>query len=178
MSRSSWRPLSGSISTDSCIFRNAQGPAHFVRRASLYTGPRARGRLRTGLGSEFSMSTRSCETFFLCGDFLRSPLHIRSHGAAGQGIRHGQRGGQRFLYSLGRSSAFNIGYRIRHLSNGGIRTPNTGINSHILVIGVLDVPGCAGREREERMTISKELLEILACPPVQGISGSTRRETG
>ncbi|NPU85483.1 MAG: hypothetical protein HPY65_13485 [Syntrophaceae bacterium] len=55
-----------------------------------------------------------------------------------------------FYLSLGSGSALNIGYRIRHLSNGGIRTPNTGINNHFLVVGYsmfLDVP--EEKERNE-----------------------------
>jgi hypothetical protein len=58
--------------------------------------------------------------------------------------------GSGFYIPLGRGSALNIGYRIRHLSNGGIRTPNTGINNHFLVVGYsmfLDVP--EEKEREE-----------------------------
>jgi|GEM_PF-670253 len=40
-----------------------------------------------------------------------------------------------FYIPFSKNSALNIGYRIRHLSNGGTRTPNTGINNHFLVIG-------------------------------------------
>lgn len=33
------------------------------------------------------------------------------------------------------NTAFNIGYRYRHLSNGGTKSPNGGINSHFGTIG-------------------------------------------
>jgi len=55
-----------------------------------------------------------------------------------------------FYIAVGKGSALNIGYRIRHLSNGGVRTPNTGIDNHFLVVGYsmfLDVP--EKKEREE-----------------------------
>jgi hypothetical protein len=55
-----------------------------------------------------------------------------------------------FYIALGKGSALNIGYRIRHLSNGGVRTPNAGIDNHLLVVGYsmfLDVP--EEKEREE-----------------------------
>lgn len=51
---------------------------------------------------------------------------------------------------MGQGSALNIGYRVRHLSNGGARVPNTGINNHLLVVGYsmfLDAP--AEKERME-----------------------------
>jgi hypothetical protein len=55
-----------------------------------------------------------------------------------------------FYIALGKGSALNVGYRIRHLSNGGVRTPNAGIDNHLLVVGYsmfLDVP--EEKEREE-----------------------------
>jgi len=53
--------------------------------------------------------------------------------------------------SLGKWSALNIGYRYRHLSNGGIAKPNTGINNHFVIIGYSlfhDLPGGRQDRRE------------------------------
>jgi opacity protein-like surface antigen len=39
-------------------------------------------------------------------------------------------------YFVSDSVAVNAGYRLHHLSNGGIESPNTGVNAHTGVVGV------------------------------------------
>lgn len=76
-------------------------------------------------------------------------ISVRTEQQARGFVMDSEAGGG-FYIPFGRSSALNIGYRIRHLSNGGTRTPNTGINNHFLVIGYtmfLGVP--EEKEREE-----------------------------
>lgn len=76
-------------------------------------------------------------------------ISVRTEQQARGFVMDSEAGGGIYI-PFGRSSALNIGYRIRHLSNGGIRTPNTGINNHFLVIGYsmfLDVP--EEKERNE-----------------------------
>lgn len=38
-------------------------------------------------------------------------------------------------YFLNKKSALNLGYRLRHISNAGIKHPNSGIDTHIAEIG-------------------------------------------
>ena len=61
-------------------------------------------------------------------------ISVRTEQQARGFVMDSEAGGG-FYVPFSRNSALNIGYRIRHLSNGGTRTPNTGINNHFLVIG-------------------------------------------
>ncbi len=76
-------------------------------------------------------------------------ISVRTEQQARGFVMDSEAGGG-FYIPFGRNSALNIGYRIRHLSNGGIRTPNTGINNHFLVIGYTVFLGAPEeKEREE-----------------------------
>jgi hypothetical protein len=44
--------------------------------------------------------------------------------------------GTGFRYALSERLDLEIGYRVRHVSNGGIRHPNSGINGHTGLVGI------------------------------------------
>ncbi len=76
-------------------------------------------------------------------------ISVRTEQQARGFVMDSEAGGG-FYIPFGRNSALNIGYRIRHLSNGGTRTPNTGINNHFLVIGYTVFLGAPEeKERDE-----------------------------
>ena len=43
--------------------------------------------------------------------------------------------GAGIYYYLDKKSAINLGYRLRHMSNAGLKSPNSGINNHFGTIG-------------------------------------------
>lgn len=69
------------------------------------------------------------------GLHLVSHTHVDAKHDLGSAFQFGDHVGAGLL--LGKRSQFDLGYRFQHLSNGGIKDPNSGINFHQLRLGYL-----------------------------------------
>jgi opacity protein-like surface antigen len=52
------------------------------------------------------------------------------------GFNFGSYVGAGVSYSVQKDTALNLGYRLRHVSNANLRSPNPGIDSNFLIVGV------------------------------------------
>ena len=62
------------------------------------------------------------------GAHLLSATRINDHRVFGSSFNFGDHVG--FGYTFGTRGQYDLGYRFQHLSNGGIKSPNDGINFH------------------------------------------------
>lgn len=126
-------------------------------RLTLFAEPRfspvrePAGDYEAGIGIGLQYAYPIFRNLFFYATLSTGPhaISVRTEQQA-RGFVFDSEAGGGFYVHLGRGSALNIGYRVRHLSNGGARVPNTGINNHLLVVGYsmfLDAP--AEKERME-----------------------------
>ncbi len=88
-----------------------------------------------GLGIEYMHPLFDRFNFYT---LLTSGPHYISMASTDQasGFIFSSTAGAGFYYFVTPGAAVNAGYRVRHISNAGLKWPNLGINTHLGLVGI------------------------------------------
>jgi hypothetical protein len=96
--------------------------------------PRPNIEFGIGVGLKYAYPVSDAFSAYLLGSVGPHYITLNTEDQA-QGFLFADSIGAGLDYKISPGSAINIEYRFRHLSNAGLRVPNHGINSQIVLIG-------------------------------------------
>lgn len=112
---------------------NLEGIGQFI--AGMQDNPRAAYLFALNGGLRYHFRTGTPFVPYLGGSIGVGLSDIDDADATGK-FQFNQQVGGGIRYFLDRSTAITLDYSLWHISNGGIREPNDGVNAHIFSLGV------------------------------------------